>query len=635
MPYGMTGKIAQIDLSRATVNIETIEEDFYRLYPGGKALAAYYMLHEIPAHADPLGEENVLVMACGLLCGAPMSTAARFTVAARSPLTGAYGESEAGGFWGPELKAAGFEALIIKGKAPAPVYLWISDGTIEIRDAAHLWGHEPAEVQAEIRKEHKDNLVRVLQIGLGGENKVLFASITNELRHFNGRTGMGTVMGSKNLKAVAVRGHGRYSELAYNQPSLLALGKKLSQEVKSNPISWGLHEQGTISLVDGFNASGILPTRNFREGQFEGKAGINWECYEKEIFTGRHSCYACGVQCKREVEAADRYTISKDYGGPEYETVAGFGSNCGIADIQAVGKANELCNRYTLDTISTSGTISFAMECFENGLIGLEETDGIELRFGNADAMLQMVEKIAHREGFGNLLAEGSRNAAQIIGKGSIKFSMQVKGEELAMHDPRGKVGVGLGYAISEIGADHLVTIHDTALANPESFTFKGAMLISDQVIPLPPREISARKAAQYFLFENWVSFGKTIGMCFFGPAPRSYLLAPDILAAIHFASGWDTTIEELLRIGERATNMARLFNLREGFGPADDMLPARIFAPLENGPLKGIGISKDDFMDAMSTLYTLKGWDLDTGIPGPEKLAELGLAWTSEFLRS
>ncbi len=635
MPYGMTGKIAQIDLSRATVNIETIEEDFYRLYPGGKALAGYYLLHEIPAHANPLGEENVLVMACGLLCGAPISTAARFTVAARSPLTGAYGESEAGGFWGPELKAAGFEALIIKGKAPAPVYLWISDGTIEIRDAAHLWGHEPAEVQAEIRKEHKDNLVRVLQIGLAGENQVLFASITNELRHFNGRTGMGTVMGSKNLKAVAVRGHGRYSELAYNQPSLLALGKKLSQEVKSNPISWGLHEQGTLSLVDGFNASGILPTRNFREGQFEGKAGINWDCYEKEIFTGRHSCYACGVQCKREVEAADRYTISKDYGGPEYETVAGFGSNCGIADIQAVGKANELCNRYTLDTISTSGTIAFAMECFENGLISLEDTDGIELRFGNADAMLKMVEKIAHREGFGDLLAQGSRKAAQIIGKDPIKFSMQVKGEELAMHDPRGKVGVGLGYAISEIGADHLVTIHDTALANPESFTFKGAMLISDQVIPLPPREISARKAAQYFLFENWVSFGKTIGLCFFGPAPRSYLLAPDILAAIHFASGWDTTIEELLRIGERATTMARLFNLREGFGPADDVLPARIFAPLENGPLEGIGISKDDFASAMNTLYALKGWDLETGIPSPEKLAELDLTWTSEFLRS
>jgi aldehyde:ferredoxin oxidoreductase len=635
MNYGIPGKVAHIDLSLGSVRIETIEEDFYRLYPGGKALAGYYLLNEIPAHADPLGKENVLAIACGLLCGAPMSTAARFTVAARSPLTGGYGESEAGGFWGPELKSAGYDAVLIKGQATAPVYIWISDEAIEIRDAAHLWGHEPAEVQTQIRSELKDNLIRVLQIGLGGENKVHYASITNELRHFNGRTGMGAVMGSKNLKAVAVRGHKRYSDFAYNSPSLLALGRKLSQEVKNNPISWGLHEQGTLSLVDGFNAGGILPTRNFREGQFEGKGGINWECYEKEIFTGRHSCYACSVQCKREVESADRYSITKDYGGPEYETVAGFGSNCGIDDIQAVGKANELCNRYTLDTISTSGTIAFAMECFEKGLIGLEDTDGIDLRFGKADAMLQMVEKIAHREGFGNLLAEGSRKAAQIIGKGALEFSMQVKGEELAMHDPRGKVGVGLGYAISEIGADHLVTIHDTALSNPESFTFKGAMLISEKVVPLPPREISARKAAQYFLFENWVSFEKVIGMCFFGPAPRSFLLAPDLLAAIHFATGWDTSIEELLKIGERATNMARIFNLREGFGPADDMLPARIFSPLENGPLKGVGISKDDFISALRTLYTLKGWDLQTGIPTAEKLQQLGLSWAGDLLRS
>jgi len=346
MLFGTPGKVLHIDLSQASVSVETIEEDFYRLYPGGKALAGYYLLKEIPAHAEPLGPENVLVIACGLLCGAPISTAARFTVAARSPLTGAYGESEAGGFWGPELKSAGFEAVVIKGKAPAPVYLWISDGAIEIRDAAHLWGREPLDVQSEIRSELTDGQVRVLQIGLGGENQVYFASITNELRHFNGRTGMGAVMGSKNLKAVAVRGHRRYSDFAHNPPALLALGKKLSQEAKSNPTSWGMREQGILSAIDALNAGGMLPTRNFQEGQFEGKDKINWDCYAKEIFNGRHSCYACSVQCKRKVETADRYTVTKDYGGPEYETVAGFGSNCGIAYIQAIAKANELCNNF-------------------------------------------------------------------------------------------------------------------------------------------------------------------------------------------------------------------------------------------------------------------------------------------------
>ncbi len=631
MLFGTPGKVLHIDLTHSTFQFESLTEDFYRLYPGGKALAGYYILHDIPVHADPLGPENVLVIACGLLCGAPIPTSTRFTVAARSPLTGAYGESEAGGYWGPELKFAGFEAIVIRGCTPHPVYVWISDGAVEIRDASHLWGREPDEVQTAIRDELGDDLVRVLQIGVGGEQMVRYASITNELRHFNGRTGMGAVMGSKNLKAIAVRGHRRFGSFAFDPSSLQELGRKLSQESKANPISWGLHEQGTLALVDGMNAGGILPTRNFHQGLFEGAGQINWGSYSKEIFTGPHSCFACNVRCKRGVEVRDRYNVSKDYGGPEYETVAGFGSNCCIDDIQAVAKANELCNRFTLDTISTSGTIAFAMECYENGLIGLEDTGGIDLRFGNAEAMLQMIENIAHREGFGNLLAEGSRQAALVIGKGAIEFAMQVKGQELALHDPRGKVAVGLGYAISEIGADHLVTIHDPSLSNPESFTFKSAKLINDQIVPLPPRDLSDQKVVQYLIFENWVSFGKTIGLCFFGPAPRSFMLATDIMAAVHFATGWDMSIEDFLKIGERGTNMARLFNLREGFTPADDTLPDRLFSPLENGSLKGICISKDDFRRALTTLYMLKSWDCITGIPKPEKLRDLNLSWAVE----
>jgi len=633
MGFGTPGKVLRVDLTGAKIAIEALPEDLYRRYPGGKALAGYYLLHEIPARADPLGPENVLVAACGLLCGAPMPTAARFSVAARSPLTGAYGESEAGGFWGPELKFAGFEAVLVTGRAPKPVYLWINDGTAEIRDASRLWGREPAEVQSAIRAELGDELVRVLQIGLGGENLVNFASVTNELRHFNGRTGMGAVMGSKNLKAMAVRGHGRFSDFAFDPAALGALGRKLAQEVKTNPISWGMHEQGTLGLVDSLNASGILPTHNFHMGVFDGVSGINWKSYADEILIGRHSCYACGIQCKRKVEAGDRYQVSKEYGGPEYETVAGFGSNCGISDLQAIAKANELCNRYTLDTISTSATIAFAMECYETGLIGPEDTGGIELHFGNIPAMLQMVEAIAHRQGFGELLAQGSRRAAQAIGKGAIQFAMQVKGEELALHDPRGKVGVGLGYAVGETGADHLVTIHDGALSNPDSFTFKGAKLISDKVVPLAPTDLSDQKVAQYFLCENWVSFGKVIGLCFFGPAPRSYMLAPDVVEAVHLATGWDVSIPELLQMGERATNLARLFNLREGFTPADDTLPARLFTPLENGPLAGKSISKADFERALQTLYSLKGWDLQTGVPTRAKLGELDLAWAGDLL--
>jgi aldehyde:ferredoxin oxidoreductase len=633
MTFGTPGKTLHVDLSKSSIEVESIPQDLYRLYPGGKALAGYYLLRELPPHADPLSPENVWVAACGLLCGAPMPTAARFSVAARSPLTGAYGESEAGGFWGPELKAAGFEAIVVKGRAATPVYLWISDGKAEIRDARALWGREPADVQAMIRAELGDELVRVLQIGLGGENLVRFASITNELRHFNGRTGMGAVMGSKNLKAVAVRGHGRYSEFAFDAPALQALGRRLAQEVKTNPISWGMHEQGTLGLVDGLSAAGILPTRNFRQGVFEGVSGINWKSYAEEIFIGRHSCFACGVQCKRKVEANDRYRVSKEYGGPEYETVAGFGSNCGIGNIQAVARANELCNRYTLDTISTSATIAFAMECFENGLISPTETGGIELRFGNAAAMLEMIEQIAHLQGFGKLLSHGSRHAAAVIGQGSIRFAMQVKGEELALHDPRGKVGVGLGYAVCETGADHLVTIHDGSLSNPDSFTFKGAKLISERVVPLPATDLSDQKVAQYWLFENWVSFGKVIGLCFFGPAPRSYMLAPDVVEAVRSATGWDVNVTELLQMGERATTLARIFNLREGLSPADDTLPSRLFEPLENGPLAGKFISQEDFARALRTLYGLKDWDLQSGVPSPQKLSQLSLSWAGDLL--
>ncbi len=630
MGFGTPAKILRVDLSSASITTETFDETFYRQYPGGKALASYFLLHEIPPHCDPLGPENALVVTAALLTGTPIATATRYTMAALSPLTGGYGESEAGGFWGPELKFAGFEGIVITGKSPEPVYLWIQDGQAEIRPARHLWGQHPDFVQQAIRDELNDRMVRILQIGIAGENLVRYAAATNELRHFNGRSGMGAVMGSKNLKAIAVRGHTRYAEYAANPEGLAALGRRLVKESKEHPISWDMQQRGTPGLVGGLNAAGILPTLNFRMGSFEHAKLIDWETYEKEIFTGRRSCYACSIRCKREVASNDRYQVSGEYGGPEYETIAAFGSDCGVCDIQAVAKVNELCNRYTLDTISTGATIAFAMECFENGLIGLKDTDGIELRFGNVAAMIEMVERIARRQGFGNLLAEGSLRAAQSIGGNALEYAIQVKGQELPMHDPRGKVSVGLGYAISETGADHLTSIHDTALANPASVSFQGGSKIGP-LEGLAPRDLSDKKVEQYFLFERWSSFGKSIGLCYFGPAPRSFIQVEDVLEAIHMASGWEVTVADLLEIGERALNMARIFNLRHGFGPQDDTLPKRIFAPLENGVLQGQGISEEEFGRAMKTLYRIKGWDETMGIPIRQRIEALGLSWTSE----
>ena len=622
--YGTTGKIVRVDLGTGEIKFEELAEDFYRLYPGGKALAGYYLLNEMSPNVEPLSPENVLVIANGLLTGSPVATATRYVVSARSPLTNAYGESEAGGFWGPELKMAGIEAILIKGKAEKPVYLWIQDGQAELRSAGHLWGRHPAEVQADIRAELDDEKIRVLQIGIAGENLVRYACITNDLRHFNGRNGLGAVMGSKNLKAVAVRGHQRYQAMAYDPKQLLAIGRKLAQQVKEHPASADLQDRGTPGIVEALNAGGILPTRNFRQGAFENVDNIKWEAYEKELLTARRSCYACAVRCKREVAVDGKVS---EYGGPEYETVGSFGPNCAIDDLHLIAKVNEQCNKYLLDTISTGATIAFAMECYEHGLIGPQDTGGLELRFGNSEVLLPLIEMIATRTGFGDLLAEGSKRAAEKIGGEASFFAMQVKGQELAMHDPRGKYNVGMGYAISEIGADHLVVAHDPALSNPESLSFKGAQPLGISQAQ-PARSLSLEKMNHFYILEKWNSFEKVVGLCFFGPAPRSFIQPDDVLASIQAATGWNFTIDEVLQIGERATNMARIFNLRAGFSREDDTLPERLFQPLENGALQGQAMPRPEFEQALTQLYQLKGWDPSTGQPTKKHLEALSLDW-------
>jgi len=629
MTYGTTAKILRVDLTTGSIEVEELSEEFYRLYPGGKSLAGYVLLNEMPANTEPFSPENVLVMANGLLTGAPVSTATRYVVSARSPLTMGYGESEAGGFWGPELKMAGFEAIIIKGRSPEPVYLWIQDGEAELRDATHIWGQQTGPAQAAIRSELGDEKVKVLQIGPAGEKLVRFAGITNNLRHFNGRNGMGAVMGSKNLRAVAVRGRQRYKTLAHDPDTLKKLGSKLAKAVKESPQSWALQERGTPGIVEPLNAAGILPTRNFRQGAFELVDEIKWEAYEENLLTARGTCYACAIRCKREVNVNGRESI---YGGPEYETLGVFGPNCGVGDLQVIAKANELCNAYMLDSISTGATISFAMECFEHGLIGLADTDGLDLRFGNAEAMLIMIERIANRQGFGDLLAEGSFRAAQKIGGDAIFFAMQVKGQELPMHDPRGKYNVGMGYAISEIGADHLVVAHDQALANEDAISFKNARPLGITVAQ-PPRSLSDEKMKHFYILEKLTSLEKVVGYCFFGPAPRSYIHLDDVLLSINAATGWDLTMEDILQIGERATNLARVFNAREGFTRQDDTLPERLYQKLENGALEGESMPRDEFEQALTVLYGLKGWSPDTGMPTRSRLEELSLGWAADLL--
>jgi aldehyde:ferredoxin oxidoreductase len=630
MGFGSNGAILRVDLTAGTSTVETFDEAFYRQYPGGKALALYHLLREMPAGADPLGPDNVLVLATGLLTGAPVSTATRFNAIARSPLTGGFGESEAGGYWGPELKMAGLDAIILTGRSPKPVWIWIRDGVAEIRDAAALWGQDPPFVQDAIRTETGEKNARVLQIGRAGENLVPYAMLMNDLRHYNGRTGMGAVMGSKNVRAIAVKGSSRYLQLAHDATALGQVGKGLSARVTEHPQSWDLRTKGTPGLTDGLNAAGILPTRNFRMGSFEQVEGIGWTAFEA-IRSNTRTCYACAVRCKPETAfEGERYSVTDTYDGPEYEAIAGFGSNCAIFDIQLVAKINELCNEVGIDVISAAGTVAFVMECVEHGLIDVErDLGGIDLRFGNGEAVLELIPLIADRRGAGELLALGSRAISERVGGGSEAWAMQVKGLELAMHEPRGKVGVALGYATNEAGADHLVAFHDPIFVNPESVGFKGAMPLGITE-PSPARDLGPVKVGNWYTGERWNSAEKVLGLCFFGPAPRSFIQVEDVIAAVRAATGWDVTVDELLEVGERAVNMARVFNVREGFDRRQDKLPERLHMPLEGGPLTGVSIDREEFEAAISALYTLKGWDPETGAPTSETLERLGLGWTT-----
>jgi len=627
MPYGYTGNILHVDLSSKKLWIENPPEDFYRTYWGGRALALYYMLNQMKPHTDPLSPDNLLIFAPSVLTGTPAPAIPRYTVCAKSPLTGAEGEAEAGGWWGPELKKAGFDAIIIRGSSSTLVYLYIKDGKIEIKDATHLWGKDTGTTQKIIKEELADDKIRIAQIGPAGENLVRFANIVNELKHFNGRNGLGAVMGSKKLKAIAVRGT-KPIEL-YDKERVSQVTKEITARIMDNPLSRDLRELGTPAVVRGFYEAGCLPSFNWTTGYFQEGENLTAETLNRTILKGTKGCYACPIRCKRVVEV-DKPGLKVDpaYGGPEYETIASLGSLCGISDLKYIAKANELCNKYTMDTISTGMVIAFAMQCYEEGLLTKKDTGGIELTFGNKEAVLKIIEKIAHREGLGDLLSQGSYLAAQKIGKGAEKFIHQVKGQEIPMHDPRLKTGVGLQYALSDYGADHMKAAHDPFFKDKDSVgvkEMKGLGILE----PVSPTDIGEKKVALFKLLDIYWTVFDILGVCDFGYVPRSVGTMEELLEIIRATTGWETTWFELMQAGERSINMARIFNYREGFTSQDDTLPEVFFRDFKGGPLNGkFAIYKEDFQKALKLRYELMGWDTNDGIPKPTKLIELGLDW-------
>jgi aldehyde:ferredoxin oxidoreductase len=633
LPKGSNGKILRVDLGKETIDKVEPGEVFYRRYMGGRCLSLYYLLNGLSPKADPLSPENILIFATSIMTGVPVPGTSRYNVAAKSPLTSGYGEAQAGGFWGAELKFAGYDAVIIQGRAKRPAYLWIHDGEAEIKDASQIWGKVTGEAEDIIRTDHGDHLIRVAQIGPGGENKVRYACILNECKHANGRTGMGAVMGSKNLKAIAVRGHKKL-ETAYPE-RVKAIAKLFLDSYMDNPSNKGLQLYGTSELVKTLDEWGELPTRNFQTGIFRGAEKISGETMSKTILTNREGCYSCPVRCKRIVQAQVPYEVDPRYGGPEYETCAAFGSDCGVDDLIAISKANELCNKYGLDTISTGAAIAFAMECYEKDILSEEDMDGLEVKFGNSDAMLNMIEKIAHRTGIGNTLAEGTRIAAARIGKGSEKYAMHAKGQELPMHDPRAKFGLGLAYAISPFGGDHIQAEHDIDFdfQAPEIYLEQAKILgISER---LDRTDSSLKKVRMFYYLQNQFSFMDSLCGCLFAFAPvRTIKMSwlTDLLSAI---TGWEIGLWELMKLGERGTTMSRIFNVREGFTSKDDKIPERFFKPIRTGPLKGARLKKKDLVQAVRSYYRMIGWNAKTGIPTREKLYELDIEWATQYLKS
>ena len=610
-------------------------EIVYRTYLGGGGLSSYYLLRELTPGIDPLSADNILIFASNVISGAPIAGMTRFTVAAKSPLTGAYGEAEAGGFWGPELKFAGFDAVIITGKAKKPSFLWINDGKAEIRSAEKIWGMETGPAQEIIREELREKMARVALIGQGGENLVRYACVVNDLKHVNGRTGMGAVMGSKNLKAVAVRGTKKMK--IYDPEKLREMSKNLTELIGQHGPNKVLYKMGTPNLIIPLNNQGILPTNNFRTGFFEGAEKISGEQMVATILKGGKSCYACSVRCKREVEVSSGpYATSEKhkYGGPEYETLGALGSLLCIDNLDAIAKGNELCNRYTLDTISTGVAIGFAMECYEKGLLTRTDTEGIEFTFGNPDAMLKGIEWIAlRRPGLGNLLADGVKIAATKLGRGSEKFALHIKGQELPLHDPRGKIGVGMSFAISPTGADHIRAPHDTPFQVPGPMMERIAPL--GLLEPVPARELGPHKARNFIYLHFIWSLYESLGVCNFVAGPVWALTLSKLVEVVQAVTGWETSLWELMKAGERSVTMARVFNLREGFGRKDDTLPDRLFEPLESGALQGFGIDRREFDELLTLYYEAMGWDPRDGVPTRGKLAELNLFWLDEFVKN
>ena len=601
MSKGYQGRVLRVDLSAGTCKSEALNAEWARAYIGGRGLASKYLAEEVSPEVDPLSAKNKLIMATGPLTGTYGAANGRYMVVTKSPLTGTIASSNSGGYFPSELRYAGFDMIIFEGKAAQPVYLQIHNGKAELVGALHLWGKSTSATEDAILNEfHGD--AKVACIGPAGEKGVHFACIVNDKHRAAGRSGVGMVMGSKNLKAVAVRGTGgvRVADArAYRDASIESYGL-----LKANPVTGeGLGALGTAVLVNVMNQNGALPTRNAQSGTFEGAEAISGEKLAETYLKRNKSCMGCIIGCGRVSRLADaRYSGAGE--GPEYETLWALGAACGISDLAAVTKANYLCNEYGMDTITAGSTVGCAMELFEKGLVGEKEV-GMPLNFGDGDAMVKLIELTGKGEGFGKKLGLGSYRLAESYG--APELSMSVKKLEFPAYDARGVQGMGLEYATSNRGACHV-----------------RGYLISPEILGLPEKldpQATEGKATWLKIFQDFTAVVDSAGVCLF---TTFGIGVPQFTKFCNAANGTTMTDEQLLEAGDRIYNLERLFNLKAGIDPAQDTLPKRMLSePLPDGPMKG-EVSKLPQM--LPDYYEVRGWSTK-GIPTKAKLQSLNLA--------
>jgi len=594
-------KTLRVNLSNGKISTENVDQNLLKLYFGGRGVASKILANEIDPKVDPLAPENKLIMATGLLSGLAGPTTGRYMVITKSPLTGCIASSNSGGYFGAELKKAGYLMIIFEGRSAKPVYLSIKDDVVEIKDAAHLWGKDVHATTDKLLEEFGDERARVSCIGPAGEKLSKIASIMNDKDRAAGRSGVGAVMGSKNLKAVIVRGTKAIE--AAEKEKFQEVVRAKTKMTKENPVTGeGLPKLGTKILDNIINQGGLYPTNNFQFGTFKDVAEVCGEALiEKKYLTKNKPCFACPIACGRVVELPDG---SKGE-GPEYETGWAFGADCGVKDLIAIVKANFLCNELGLDTISAGCTIAAAMELYEKGYIPKADLEnGPALVFGSSEAVVYYTQKMGLREGkLGNLMAEGSYRLAEAYGHPEL--AMVVKKQELPAYDPRGVQGHGLQYATSNRGGCHV----------------RGYM-ISPEILGVPEKldtQTLTGKPQWVKIFQDLTAVIDALGFCLF----TSFAFgADDYREMLNAATSFNLTTEEMMRVGDRIWNLERKFNFEAGISPAEDILPPRFFEPLPDGPQKGV-VSK--MKEILPEYYQLRGWDKKGYIP-ESKLKELAI---------